>query len=121
MNIPDNVTYVLKYAALPVVFCILFFGGLKDAPAGVIMMIVLILTAFESSFIPYDIGKSVADETHPYMYKVQQMPIAKYPGQMSSHLYVTRYYSQTGLSLSKLLKVLPWLLILGIFPTIYFL
>mgnify|MGYP001564584641 FL=1 len=80
------------------------------------MMIVLILTAFELSFIPYDIGKSIADETHPYMYKVKQMPIAKYPS-----LYVTRYYSQTGLSLSKLLKELPWLLILGIFPATYFL
>lgn len=118
---PNNVFLTIKYSMLPVFFAVLFFEGLNDAPGVIIIAVVLLLTAIELSSIPYDIGKLSEDEMHPYAYKVIPsnvaflLPVIIYNFIAGKTTRVTKYYSKTGLFLAKLLKVLPWFVILGVF------
>ena len=109
MNIPDNVAVVLKYAAIPAVFSVLYLGGLKDAPALIIWIVSIFFILLELSMVPFDLGQASADEVHSLAYAVSPAHI--------DHLRLfktTRFYSKTGLSRAKwILKFISisfWLL-----------
>jgi|CXWL01.1.fsa_nt_gi hypothetical protein len=130
VNIPSNVTCILKYSLPLAAFLGLFFAGLKDAPVQIIMMLGLFFLAFELSFIPYDLGNAIEDEAHSYKYGVKVSifsaffilaPLSLLQAALTLLIPVeVRYYSQNGLRLAKFFKLIAVLVLYGMFLPLFF-
>lgn len=130
INIPSNVTFILKYSLPLAAFLGLFFAGLKDAPTQIIMMLGLFFLALELSFIPYDLGNAIKDEAHSYTYGVKVSifyafsilaPLSLLQAALTPLIPVeVRYYSRNGLRLAKFFKLTAMSVLYGMFLPLFF-